>query len=155
MSTDEVLSKKKLLGDTCFRNRNFVKAVKIYSEALALIDPLENKSCEEIYLCASLYSNRAAAYLKLEKPHRTILDADAGIELLDSVDNMGTERKRKLCTLFVRRGTGFYLLHQLAEAISDYQKAVDLSPEDENLYADLQRMKNQQNFNQIMKSTTK
>ncbi|XP_042881818.1 dynein axonemal assembly factor 4-like isoform X2 [Penaeus japonicus] len=109
-----------------FNNKDFRGCVNAYTEALKL-SPLD----------ASFYSNRAAANLALNNLHHAINDCSKALELL-TPPNQENSKSRLLC--HIRRGTAFVHLSLLAEGLVDYQAAHQLSPNDESLKKDMERI---------------
>lgn len=95
-------------GNSAFRDECYDKAIGIYSNALS-------KCSRSVHAkdCAILYSNRAAAKLKLKMFTPAAQDCTKSINL-----DKGYTRA------YFRRGTAFEALEKYEEAISDYQEVL-------------------------------
>ncbi|XP_066980217.1 dynein axonemal assembly factor 4-like [Macrobrachium rosenbergii] len=109
-----------------FENGDYRGCINAYTEAINLTPNV-----------ASLYSNRAAASLALNNLHHAINDCSKALELLTppTADN---SKSRLLC--HIRRGTAFVGLGLYSEGLLDYRAAHKLSPDDESLLKDEQRI---------------
>ncbi|TDH09246.1 hypothetical protein EPR50_G00084820 [Perca flavescens] len=114
-------------GDKYFASGDYLSAVNAYSLAIRL-----NRKIP------ALYSNRAACHLKLKNLHKAIEDSSQALDLLTPpvVANAAARARAH-----VRRGSAFCQLQLYAEGLQDYQAALKISPHNEVLQADTQRIK--------------
>ncbi|XP_035859485.1 dynein assembly factor 4, axonemal [Sander lucioperca] len=114
-------------GDKYFATGDYLSAVNAYSLAIRL-----NRKIP------ALYSNRAACHLKLKNLHKAIEDSSQALDLLTPpvVANAAARARAH-----VRRGSAFCQLQLYAEGLQDYQAALKISPHNEVLQADTQRIK--------------
>ena len=91
-------------GDDFFRSGDFRSAINAYSSAFESHD----KKSEISKAALSALANRAACYLKIGEPARTIADVDDALRLSSNAQNLdlpgGLNGFWLKC--FVRRGTG-------------------------------------------------
>lgn len=99
----------KAKGNEAFKNKEFVKAAKIYRDAIAL-DP---KS-------AVLYSNRAQCFLNMNDWSRAYRDTEAGLLLNPS----GNIREK----LLYRRGLAAKQIGEMEVASKSFEEVVQLDP---------------------------
>ncbi|XP_039665675.1 dynein assembly factor 4, axonemal isoform X1 [Perca fluviatilis] len=114
-------------GDKYFATGDYLSAVNAYSLAIRL-----NRKIP------ALYSNRAACHLKLKNLHKAIEDSSQALDLL-TPPVVANEAAR--ARAHVRRGSAFCQLQLYAEGLQDYQAALKISPHNEVLQADTQRIK--------------
>ncbi|XP_034734304.1 dynein assembly factor 4, axonemal [Etheostoma cragini] len=114
-------------GDKYFATEDYMSAVNAYSLAIRL-----NRKIP------ALYSNRAACHLKLKNLHKAIEDSSQALDLLTPpvVANAAARARAH-----VRRGSAFCQLQLYAEGLQDYQAALKITPHNEVLQADTQRIK--------------
>ncbi|XP_053206173.1 uncharacterized protein LOC128390474 [Panonychus citri] len=105
MSNPKALEKKEE-GNRFFKMGNYSSAVSCYSQAIELD--------KENHL---LFGNRAQSYLNLNRPEEAIEDCDCALKL-DSNYVKG----------YLRRGTAFKLLHEYEKAAVDFEKVIQLEP---------------------------
>ncbi|XP_056908742.1 dynein assembly factor 4, axonemal isoform X3 [Takifugu flavidus] len=114
-------------GDKCFLREDYLGALNAYGLALRL----NPKS-------PALYSNRAACHLKLKNLHKSIEDSSQALHLLaPPVDANAAARARA----HARRGAAFCQLQLYAEGLQDYQAAVAITPSNQALQADVQKIR--------------
>lgn len=109
----------KARGVKAFREGNYVKAAKWFSDAIA-------QDAKD----ASLYSNRAAAYLQMQSYQKSFDDAEACIRL-----------KPEWHKGYVRRGLAQEKMLQYMEAFKSYQTGLEKSPEDVGCQKSLKNIK--------------
>ncbi|KAF7489332.1 Mitochondrial import receptor subunit TOM70 [Sarcoptes scabiei] len=97
-------------GNDLFRQKKFLEAIKLYSEAIEICP---QKQTMEI---AKFYQNRAACYEQLKDFDMVIKDAGKAIEL-----------NPKYTRAFVRRARAFESSNRLEEAIYDYYTASSIN----------------------------
>ncbi|XP_028324793.1 dynein axonemal assembly factor 4 isoform X2 [Gouania willdenowi] len=115
-------------GDGCFLSEDFLGAVNAYSFALSL-----NNKLPEVF------SNRAAAHLKLRNLHKAISDASQALSLLTPpVPANAASRVRAS----IRRGTAFCELQLYAEGLQDYEAALKIQPDNKDLQEDVEKIRN-------------
>ena len=114
-------------GVTFFKAGNYEAAINIFSEAINL-----NKNLPH------LYSNRAACYLSIGDNESCIKDCSIALELLFPVVPSNYAARTKV---FVRRGTAYANVGELDLALQDYDGAKKLSPQDERIRQDYERIK--------------
>ncbi|KAI4886008.1 hypothetical protein NFI96_000955 [Prochilodus magdalenae] len=114
-------------GDHFFRTGNYQAAVNAYDLAIKL-----NRSIP------ALFSNRAACHLKLRNLHKAIGDSSRALELLTPAvaDNAAARLKAH-----VRRGTAFCELELYVEGLQDYQVALKIDPDNQDLRADADKIR--------------
>ncbi|KAH0791942.1 Tetratricopeptide repeat protein 1 [Histomonas meleagridis] len=78
MSLEEILSIKEE-GNQNFRNKEYEKALNLYSDAIFKGELLGDELDSEIK--AALYSNRAACFMSLNKVDECLSDAEHGLSL--------------------------------------------------------------------------
>lgn len=93
-------------GNECFKKGDYPAAVKFYTEAI-------RRNLED----AKLYSNRAAAYMKL---------AEFGLGLKDC--NKAIELDQDFVKAYLRKGGILIAMKNMSEAGKTYQKALELDP---------------------------
>lgn len=114
-------------GIDFFKNSNYEAAVNAFTEGIKLNPNLPQ-----------LFSNRAACCLALDKNEECVMDCSRALELYyPVVPSNYTERAK----VFVRRGTAYANLGELALAVQDYSAALKLSPQDEALREDYTQLK--------------
>ncbi|KAG0471637.1 hypothetical protein HPP92_016183, partial [Vanilla planifolia] len=104
MDTSELLKEK---GNAAFKGKQWNKAVNFYTEAIKLNDSN-----------ATLYSNRAAAYLELGCFQQAEADCSQAIFL-----------DKKNVKAYLRRGTAREMLLSYKEAFEDFKHALVLEPQ--------------------------
>ncbi|KAK7482622.1 hypothetical protein BaRGS_00026121, partial [Batillaria attramentaria] len=106
-------------GNSFFAAGNFQAAVNVYTHALRLNPKMP-----------SLYSNRAACHLKLRNLFKCIEDCSKAMDLLTpAVPQNAASRLKAL----VRRGTAFCELEMYIEGLQDYEAALKIDPNNEQL----------------------
>lgn len=80
MNPEKKAENLKNQGNQFYKKQQFLKAIKLYSQAI------------ETFPKAAFYSNRAAAYLALKKPQQAIKDADLALQV-DPEFHRGYSRK--------------------------------------------------------------
>ncbi|XP_066151577.1 stress-induced-phosphoprotein 1 [Euwallacea fornicatus] len=108
-------------GNAALAENKLEEAVNYYTEAISL----DSKN-------AVLYSNRSAAYAKSNKYDLSLQDAEKAIEL-----------KPEWGKAFSRKGTALVYLGRLDEAISTYEKGLQLDPDNQQLKDGLAEVKAQ------------
>ncbi|CAF3088643.1 unnamed protein product [Rotaria socialis] len=111
-----------------FQQGNFQSAIGVYNHAIRVFPKV-----------ATLYSNRAACHFQVRNMMKCVEDCSRALELLDPPvpDNLLQRVKAH-----VRRGTAFCELELYAEGLLDYEAALKLSPDDEKVREDAQRIRN-------------
>lgn len=117
-----------------FKAGNYQAAVNAYTTALRYSPKMP-----------ALYSNRAACHLKLRNFFKTIEDCSKAIDLLHPpVPQNAASRLKAL----VRKGTAFCQLELYVEGLQDYECALKINPNNEQLKADAEKIR------QIIQSST-
>ncbi|KAH3858094.1 hypothetical protein DPMN_100713 [Dreissena polymorpha] len=114
-------------GNEFFKAGNYEAAVNVYSHALRLNNTL--------YSC---YSNRAACHLKMRNFFKCIEDASRALELLVPAVPQNADNRLKC---HVRRGTAFCQLEMYVEGLQDYEAALKIDPNNEQLRADSEKIR--------------
>ena len=114
-------------GIAFFKAGNYEAAINVFSQAINL-----NKSLPHLYL------NRAACYLSLGDNERCVKDCCIALELLFPVVPANYTARTKV---FVRRGTAYANMGELELALQDYDGARKLSPDNDRLREDYERIK--------------
>ncbi|XP_063435199.1 dynein axonemal assembly factor 4-like [Mytilus trossulus] len=117
-----------------FKAGNFQAAVNAYTTALRYSPKMP-----------SLYSNRAACHLKLRNFFKTIEDCSKAIDLLHPPVPQNAASRLKA---MVRKGTAFCQLELYVEGLQDYECALKIDPNNEQLKADAEKIR------QIIQSST-
>eukprot|EP01027_Heterolobosea_sp_BB2_P002732 GEZU01004108.1.p1 GENE.GEZU01004108.1~~GEZU01004108.1.p1 ORF type:complete len:337 (-),score=151.14 GEZU01004108.1:42-1052(-) len=117
---------QKKAGNDAFSSGKYQEAYDLYSAAIAL-DPDNNS------MNATLYSNRAAAAMKLKKYDVAVKDATKSIEL--NAD--GAIALKAL----LRRAACYMELEQYEEAVRDYEKAYEQDRSNKDVAAQLRQAK--------------
>ncbi|KAJ3672922.1 hypothetical protein LUZ60_006296 [Juncus effusus] len=118
ISSEDAAESAKEKGNAAFREKQYQKAVNLYSEAIRL-----NKKK------TAYYSNRAAAYLELGSYRQAETDCTSAIEL-DS----------KNVKAYLRRGTAREFLGYYKEAIEDFKYALVLEPTNKTAHLAVDRL---------------
>ncbi|KAF7490465.1 RNA polymerase II-associated protein 3 [Sarcoptes scabiei] len=105
----------RLKGNQYFSSADYRKAIECYSDAMK-IDSLN----------AILYSNRALAYIKLQKYLEAKNDCDKAIQLDD--------RQEKA---YFRRGIALKELKQYKSSLNDFQQALSIDPKNQSARKEL------------------
>lgn len=93
--SDNSVTKLKDEGNRLYKLRKFDSAITVYTNALSILDSqtLDNpQPSGNLELIATLYSNRAAAYLHSNRYSLCIRDSDLGLRVLSNVPR-GNEMK--------------------------------------------------------------
>ncbi|WAR00965.1 DAAF4-like protein, partial [Mya arenaria] len=114
-------------GNEFFKAGNFEAAVNVYTHAIRL-SPI-------LYSC---YSNRAACHLKMRNFFKSIEDSSKALELLVPAVQQNADSRLKC---HVRRGTSFCELEMYVEGLLDYEAAVKIDPNNEQLKADAENIR--------------
>ncbi|CAF4472011.1 unnamed protein product [Rotaria sp. Silwood2] len=111
-----------------FQQGNFQSAIGVYNHAVRVFPKM-----------AILYLNRGACHFQVRNMMKCVEDCSRALELLDPPvpDNLLQRVKAH-----VRRGTAFCELELYAEGLLDYEAALKLSPDDEKIKEDAQRIRN-------------
>ena len=112
MSNDECLKKAeslKLDGNELFKDREYVKAAKTYTEALKYSTTRE--------MSAILLCNRAACYLLLKEYKQVVKDCNDGV-FMDTT----------YVKLYLRRFRAYEAMEKWHEALADLNKTLELDP---------------------------
>ncbi|CAF0890532.1 unnamed protein product [Adineta ricciae] len=111
-----------------FQQGNFQSAIGVYNHAVRVFPKM-----------ATLYLNRSACHFQVRNMIKCVEDCSRALELLNPpvLDNLPQRIKAH-----VRRGTAFCELELYAEGLLDYEAALKLSPDDENIQKDAQRIRN-------------
>ena len=128
-------------ADNAFREARLGKAVTLYGKALKADASAEwlGGGGGILFRCQCL-ANRSACHLKLSAFIETVNDAGAAIAALSTglvSSDMKTDADALLLKLLARRGMALCQLSRYEEAASDYGKAVELDPDNEQLKNDL------------------
>eukprot|EP00106_Octopus_bimaculoides_P005017 XP_014772459.1 PREDICTED: dyslexia susceptibility 1 candidate gene 1 protein homolog [Octopus bimaculoides] len=114
-------------GNKFFQDGNYLAAINIYTHAIQLD-----------YKMPALYSNRAACHLKVKNYMKCIEDSSKALDLLmPPVPQNASSR----CKAFVRRGTAFCKLELFVEGLQDYEAALKLDPNNEQLIKDAEEIR--------------
>lgn len=114
-------------GNEFFKAGNFQAAVNAYTTAIRYSPKMP-----------SLYSNRAACHLKLRNFFKVIEDCSKAIDLLHPpVPQNASSRVKAL----VRKGTAFCELEMYVEGLQDYECALKIDPNNEQLKADADKIR--------------
>lgn len=114
-------------GNEFFKAGNFQAAVNAYTTAIRYSPKMP-----------SLYSNRAACHLKLRNFFKVIEDCSKAIDLLHPpVPQNASSRVKAL----VRKGTAFCELEMYVEGLKDYECALKIDPNNEQLKADADKIR--------------
>lgn len=109
---------QKKAGDDAWGKGNFQEAIDHYGKAINV----ETGSSNDKNVLKVLYSNRSAAYLKVNKSSAALLDADKCVEL-DSQWPKG----------LVRKGDALYAMSRYVEAYNCYNAASRVAPNDQSI----------------------
>ncbi|CAH2101405.1 unnamed protein product [Euphydryas editha] len=106
-----IAAKMKDEGNEAFKNGDYDKSIKIYTEALRI--------CPLVYSQqrAILYCNRSATRLKLEQYKKAIADSSKAIELDD-----------KYVKAYYRRAQAYEATEKLDESLEDCKKILEIDP---------------------------
>jgi hypothetical protein len=118
-------SATKQQGNTQYSARDYVAALRLYSEALALA-PLES---EHAYSRAVFYSNRAACHFQMGDFRAVVDDCSAAIEL-----------SPRYVKVLMRRAKAFERLENLEDAIGDLKRVLEVDPAVGGVARDLERL---------------
>ena len=121
MSSEEILSLKEE-GNKYFRNKEYEKAIELYTDAIFKSEVLGEEFDSEIK--AALYSNRAACFMCLDKADECLSDAEHGLSLKTPYPRC---RLRKYWAL---RKTG-----KANDALAELKKAIEEDPSLEASYS--------------------
>ncbi|OWF47556.1 dyslexia susceptibility 1 candidate gene 1 protein homolog [Mizuhopecten yessoensis] len=114
-------------GNGFFQAGNFQSAINAYTHALRLNPKMHG-----------LYSNRAACHLKLRNYFKCIEDCSKAMDLLlPPVPQNAASRVKAL----VRKGTAFCELEMYVEGLQDYEAAMKIDPNNEQLKSDAERIR--------------
>jgi dyslexia susceptibility 1 candidate gene 1 protein len=114
-------------GNSFFKAGNYQAAVNAYTHAIRL-------DCK----MPALYSNRAACHLKMNNLFKCIEDCSKALELLTPpVPQNAASRAR----VHVRRGTALCQLELYAEGLQDYEAALKLEPDNDEVRTDAQKIR--------------
>ncbi|GAB1605147.1 dynein assembly factor 4, axonemal-like [Argonauta hians] len=114
-------------GNKFFQDGNYLAAINIYTHAIKLD-----------YKMPALYSNRAACHLKVKNYMKCIEDSSKALDLLlPPVAQNASSR----CKAFVRRGTAFCKLELYVEGLQDYEAALKLEPNNQQLLQDAEEIR--------------
>ncbi|XP_052796809.1 dynein axonemal assembly factor 4-like [Mya arenaria] len=114
-------------GNEFFKAGNFEAAVNVYTHAIRL--------SPNLYSC---YSNRAACHLKMRNFFKSIEDSSKALELLVPAVQQNADSRLKC---HVRRGTSFCELEMYVEGLLDYEAALKIDPNNEQLKADAENIR--------------
>ncbi|XP_058500437.1 dynein axonemal assembly factor 4-like [Solea solea] len=114
-------------GDRCFAAGDYLSAVNAYSAAIRL-----NPSM------AALFSNRAACHLKLRNLHKSIKDSSQALHLMTPPVTANAASRAKA---HVRRGAAFCELQLYDQGLQDYEAALKIHPDIEDLHRDTQTIR--------------
>eukprot|EP00123_Amoebidium_parasiticum_P020087 comp41630_c0_seq1/m.47447 comp41630_c0_seq1/g.47447 ORF comp41630_c0_seq1/g.47447 comp41630_c0_seq1/m.47447 type:complete len:386 (-) comp41630_c0_seq1:3-1160(-) len=105
------VDRHKQAGNECFKKGDYKDAAKAYTKAISLTDDPE--------LLGTLYSNRAAAYEKLEKFDQALADTNSAIKY-----------RPNWAKGYFRKGEAESGLKQYRLALESYENALRLGPDD-------------------------
>ncbi|KAM4677289.1 dynein axonemal assembly factor 4 [Discoglossus pictus] len=114
-------------GNKLFSAGDYLAAVNAFNLAIKLNNRLP-----------ALYLNRSACHLKLRNLHKTIEDSSKALELLTPPVPANASARVKA---HVRRGTAFCDLELYVEGLQDYEAAVKIDPNNENLQNDAEKIR--------------
>lgn len=113
----------KTKGNKAFGSGFLQKAIDFYTEALNL-DPLND------HYNGTIYSNRAACYMKVKQWAQAKRDCDNCIQ-----------RRRDFVKGYLRRGQCYLELEKYQQAIKDFEHAQKLDPENQDVARNIQKAK--------------
>ncbi|XP_025077468.1 dynein assembly factor 4, axonemal-like [Pomacea canaliculata] len=114
-------------GNSFFATGNYQAAVNAYTHAIRLNPKM-----------SSLYSNRAACHLKLRNFFKCIEDCSKALDLLHPPVPQNAPSR---CKALVRRGTAFCELEMYVEGLGEYEAALKIEPNNEELRADAEKIR--------------
>ncbi|XP_053405308.1 dynein axonemal assembly factor 4-like [Mercenaria mercenaria] len=114
-------------GNEFFKAGNLEAAINAYSHALRLNHTLH-----------SCLSNRAACHLKMRNFFKCIEDCSKALELLVPKVQQNADSRLKC---HVRRGTALCQLEMYVEGLQDYEAALKLDPNNEQLRTDSEKIR--------------
>ncbi|XP_060067258.1 dynein axonemal assembly factor 4-like [Ylistrum balloti] len=114
-------------GNGFFKAGDFLSAINAYTHALRLNPKIPG-----------LYSNRAACHLKMRNFFKCIEDCSKAMDLLEPpVPQNAASRVKAL----IRKGTAFCELEMYVEGLQDYEAALRIDPNNEQLKTDAERIR--------------
>ena len=114
-------------GVELFKVGNYEGAINAFTKAIELNSNLP-----------SLFSNRAACFLRIGDNGRCIVDCTRALELYYPVVPSNYLSRTKV---FVRRGTAYANIGEAELALQDYSAALKLSPDNQSIKEDYSRLK--------------
>ncbi|XP_053575313.1 dynein axonemal assembly factor 4 [Bombina bombina] len=114
-------------GNKLFAAGDYLAAVNAFNLAIQLNQKLP-----------SLYLNRSACHLKLRNLHKAIEDSSKALELLTPPVPSNACARIKA---HVRRGTAFCELELYVEGLQDYEAALKIDPNNQNVKADAAKIR--------------
>eukprot|EP01102_Stenamoeba_stenopodia_P003603 TRINITY_DN13789_c0_g1_i1.p1 TRINITY_DN13789_c0_g1~~TRINITY_DN13789_c0_g1_i1.p1 ORF type:complete len:253 (+),score=64.05 TRINITY_DN13789_c0_g1_i1:103-759(+) len=99
-------------GNTLFAERKYDEAIHCYTQALFVAPPSHKE-------CAVFYANRAACYIYLTQYDEVVKDCTSALEL-----------DVNYVKAISRRGTAYERLNKYGDALADFKKVVELTPND-------------------------
>ncbi|XP_074644134.1 dynein axonemal assembly factor 4-like [Tubulanus polymorphus] len=114
-------------GNSLFKSGNLLGAVNAYTHAIQLSPNLP-----------SLHSNRAACHLKLGNLMKCIEDASRALELLTPAVQLNAASRLKV---HVRRGTALCQLGLYVEGLMDYDAALKIDPNNQQIIKDMDNIR--------------
>ncbi|KAK3097301.1 hypothetical protein FSP39_008500 [Pinctada imbricata] len=114
-------------GNAFFKSGNYQAAINAFTHAIRYSPKMP-----------SLYSNRAACHLKIRNFFKAIEDCSKAMDLLHPPVPQNADSR---CKALVRRGTAFCELELYVEGLQDYEAALKINPNNEQLKQDADKMR--------------
>ncbi|ESP00556.1 hypothetical protein LOTGIDRAFT_112670 [Lottia gigantea] len=115
-------------GNSFFASGDYQSAISVYSHAIRLNPNIPG-----------LYSNRAACHLKIRNFFKAVEDSSKALELLTPAVPQNAASRVKA---HIRRGTSFCELEMYVEGLMDYEAALKIDKNNDQLLQDADRIRN-------------